>query len=241
MAKRQRKTRQPSPLDESIRTREAIVAQIRRVEAEIERLREPDQPLPCGCQGHSSEETVQYYASWVDPLIAKLRKKGPLDPGPYPPYPPSNENKQSYMIKQYFSIIKRRLPQNRYLYYVDLWTQANRGILQDPCQFSRHASLLPLIPMSVPGLPHTNDLLTPRPGGRRKSPLDQKRDALIQELKQQGLDDRSTCKTLHQRHIPFPDSWKQQGATTWEEAYVKLKSRVQTFLSKRGTKRKTRP
>jgi len=228
MAKRQRKTRQRSPLDES----GGVLSPL-----------SPDQtqPLPCGCEWHFSEEMTRYYASWVDPLIAKLWKKRPPDPGPYPPYPPSTENKQSHMIKQYFSIIKPRLPQNRYLYYVDLWTQANRAILQDPCQLSRHGSLLPLIPMSVPGLPDPNDLSTPRTGGLRKSPLNQKRDALIQELKQQRLDDRRICKKLEQHHIPLPDSWKQQGASTWGEAHRKLKSRVQTFLSKRGRKPKNRP
>lgn len=114
-------------------------------------------------------------------LIAYLKQKGKISPGPYPPVPHSYNNQRIYEVKQHFALLRRRIPRDKYLEQVSIYERALNGFLAyPPCR--RDLKGFPLLPMKIVGLVQIADLPTPRFGGRHVSRTVQDRNLRIAEL-----------------------------------------------------------
>lgn len=207
----------------------------------------PQPLLPCGHYPHRPEDEQR----WTSPvfkaetqrqrelfqrLIEKLKRKGKLDPGPYPPYPSTYETGRIYEVKQHFALLKRRLSRSAYLEQVARYEQALRDFLTlPPCRRENRA--IPLLPSRILGLLQPADLPTPRTGVRRPSKAIRNRNARIAELKQTGTNYRVICEFLDEDKFPVPPSWRRKDYQTWKQACKNIPGLVQALFSKITTKR----
>lgn len=196
--------------------------------------------LPCGHLSHSQNEEQR----WASPefqaetrrwkhllrtLDAQLRDRTRLNPGPYPPWPDTYENRRIYEVKQHFDRLKRRVSPREYFNQVSLWEQANREFLdQPPCLRDRG---FPLIPAQVPDLLKPTNLTVPRTGGRRRSRKIQERNVRIAELRKAGNDASAICRLLDAKGWAVPDNWRREGVATWRQAYRRKTDHVHKLFS----------
>ena len=136
-----------------------------------------------------------------------MQKKGPLNPGKYPPNPHTWESERIYEAKQHFLLLQRRLQRADYLAQVALYEKALCDFFAlPPCW--RVDKGLPLSPSSSPGLLQYADVPTPKTGGRPASSVIQERNARIEELKQEGRSHNEICRILDAENFPLPHPWK---------------------------------
>jgi len=202
--------------------------------------------LPCGHISHSQNEEgrwastefkaeTQRQKALCDDLVEQLKNKGSLAPGPYPPYPYTNETVRIYEVKQHFSRLKRSLPRRTYLLQVSIYEQALHKFFDlPPC---RRDQSPPILPSKVKDLLQPSDLLTPRTGGRSPSQTIRQRNARIAELVRQRMRHQVICRSLDDEKWSVPQSWKLQEIHTWKQAYKLNRPSVHSLISKIATKR----
>ncbi len=201
--------------------------------------------LPCGHISHSQDEEQR----WASPefeaetqrrkgllqtLVTELKKKGRLDPGPYPPYPDTYETRRIYEVKQHFAYLKKRLPRPKYLKQIAIYQRSFRDFLaQPPC---RRDQGVPLLPSKIPGLLQPSEIPTPRTGGLRPSQAIRQRNARITELVREGNSNQAICATLDREKCSVSSNWRKQSIQTWRQAYRHKRDSVHSLISKIATK-----
>lgn len=165
-------------------------------------------------------------------LIADLKKKGKINPRPYPPIPHSWEAERLYEVKQHFALLRKRFPRDKYLEQVSIYERAlNELLAYPPCR--RDLKGFPLIPQQIAELTQIDNLPTPRNGGRSPSQKIQARNQRIVELKKSGTPHQSICKTLDKETFAVPPTWREKlGIQTWRQAYAMHRNSVHSLISK---------
>jgi len=202
--------------------------------------------LPCGHISHSQSDELKWASvefeaetrrqtALCNNIVATLKKKGRLSPGPYPPFPDTYETRRVYAVKQHFSRLKTHLQRQPYLQQVAIYERAIHNYLAlPPCRQDQGP---PLLPSKVNDLQKLSDLPTPHTGGRPPSQTIRQRDAHIAELVQQGLRHQVICRYLDDEKWSVPQSWKLDGIHTWKQAYKLNRQSVHSLMSKIATKR----
>ena len=164
-------------------------------------------------------------------LIAYLKRKALITPGPYPPVPNTWNTQRIYEAKQHFAFLRNRLPRNKYLEQVAIYERSLADFLAlPPC--GRDLRGFPLLPSTIAGSIQVADLPTPRNGGVQRDPYVQRRNSRIAELKKANIDYPGICQTLDKEKIPVPQKWREGGIQTWRQAYEHRRESVQTMFSK---------
>lgn len=177
------------------------------------------------------EAQVAHHPELIRRLVADLRKRQPAPPPPDPFHKP--ETAWTRNAKIYFRWLKNRVPRSRYQALVSAYEQ----FLLDDWLTLPACRRLSLPPLPHRLLPQEADLPTPRTGGRRPSSENQKRDALIAELKQARADAFTICKKLDLRRYPVPDRWRAEKIDTWKGAYRRKSQNVHKLFSTVAPKR----
>ncbi len=197
--------------------------------------------LPCGHISHSESEEqhwasvefanqTRHRAELGGSLVAKLKKRGKLDPGPFPPTPRTYETELVWEVVRYFSLAKRRIRHKRYLDLVGIYERALSDFHALPA-CGRAPASFPLLPSTIEGLPPVESLTRPHTGRPPSRPV-QERNARIAQLKREDESHQQICKILDSEHVLPPAHW---GARTWFWAYRDDPRRVHRLMSKATT------
>jgi hypothetical protein len=176
----------------------------------------------------------------VHQLRTELEKRSPLLVDPFVPDLQTPGSFHILEVKRYFAVVKRRLPRTQYLDQVQRYITALQAFFTLPLCWQGENECqrgFPFLPQQIAGLLRSEDLRTPRTGGRAPSPTVQGRKARIVELKQQGVSTKEICACLDSEHYPLPDGWRQAldlVSGTWKCAYQhsRGRQRIQELFSK---------